>query len=309
MDSLDALILRELGMEPFFAWPRRHAGFRLSDVARRLGRNLEFVKDRVGRMDAQGVIRGYRLFPNLRHLGLRFTVHRWPAPFVPDEDRLSRLGAVDGVVTVIWSLDSSLCIEFASADAAERARRLELIASLLDLPGQPSLLYERPFPPVPRRLTSLDWRIVRALEPDARRLPADVAKEVGVTAKTVRARFDAMWREGSVDRYVEVDFGRLSGIIPFQLCVWCAPGAEERVLRHLDDRYLAHARPADAYAGLLVRVFAHTPAEVQAIVREVLALGGVERAEAFVATGAYVNRRWLPELLERQPEAPAAGLP
>lgn len=304
MDAFDARIIREFGMDPFMAWPRRSAGLRLSEVARRLGRNVQFVKDRVGRMEEDGVIAGYHVFPNLRQCGLDFTTVLWPAAFIPDKAQLARLGAVDGFVGVFWSLDSNLCVDLTCAGAAERERRLELIGELLGMGGAPRRLFDRPFPTVGRRLSGLDWRIIRALERDARRPLSDVAEEVGVTAKTVRNRFNAMWEEGSIDTYVALDFERLSGIIPFGMSVWLeedAPGTMVRLLEYFADRYLDHLQvPRGGYCTFQVRVFACTPAEVQALVREALAFDGVERVEPFLVTGAYYNDRWLGELLERQ---------
>lgn len=313
MDALDARILREFGIDPFTSWPRRKAGLKLSDVARRMDRNLQFVKDRVERMESDGVITGYRAFPNLRQMGLDFTTFIWPTSLVPDKQLLSRLGTVDGFVGVVWSLDSCLCVDITHAGPAEKKRRLELVGQLLGVENKPSVLFHRPFPDVKRRLSPLDWRIIGAMADDARRPLSDVAKELGVTAKTVRSRYHTMWGEGCIDTHVVLDFERMSGLFPFAISFWYeegASGASQRILDHFEDRLLDVVEaPSGDYCSFQIRIFAYTPAEVQALVREGLALEGVQRAEPFLATGAYYDERWLQELLSRQVQSEAVRLP
>lgn len=300
-------------MEPFLAWPRRKAGLRLTHVSRAIGRNLQFVKDRVARMESDGVIASYRMFPNLRHLGLRLSVFHSPADFVPDKQKMSRLASVDGFHGVVWYLDSGLCINLCHSARADRDRRIRLIEDLVGGSTSPEVLYELTFPEVDREMTQLDWRIVQALLGDARRPLSEVAEELGVTAKTVRSHVNTMWEEGSIDTFVELDFAKASGVIPFQLALWHEPGVEgvrPRVLEHFGDRYLDHIDPPEgAYADFLVRVFAFTPAEVQAIVRDVLALEGVRAAEPQLATGSFWSADWLKELVDTRAEAGTQRLP
>lgn len=312
MDALDAQILREFGIEPFTSWPRRKVGLKLANVARKMDRNLQFVKDRVERMESDGVIRGYRVFPNLRQIGLDFTTFIWPTTLVPDKEQLSRLGTVDGFVGVVWSLDSCLCVDLTHSGSAEQKRRLELIGQLLGVDNNPELLFDRPFPETSRRLSPLDWRIIGATVDDARRPLTNVAEEVGVTAKTVRSRFNTMWDEGSIDTHAMLDFERMSGLFPFAMSFWFdegTSGTAQRVVDHFADRMLDIIEtPTGGYCSFQLRVFAYTPAEVQALVREAIALDGVDKVEPFVATGAYYNDRWLEELLSRQIESASVRL-
>jgi DNA-binding Lrp family transcriptional regulator len=308
MDALDLRILRELGMEPFVGWDQRPRGLKTSDVARRLDVGEHLVKDRIQRMTEAGVIVGYQLMPNLRHCGQAVTVCHLESATVPDAKRMSRLADVDGFDRVVWFLDSGLCINLSHASDAERKRRIGILARLVDFDGTPKVLYTIDFPEVGRSLTELDWRIIRALASNARRPIQEVAKEVGVTTKTVRTRLNRMREEGSVDEYAIVDLGKLDGVYPFQMAVWFEPG-EDPTAKLMDafvDRHLADFTPPpqEGYSPFMLRIFAYTPAEVQALVRDALDVRGVERAEALVPTGAWVNQGWMLELLDAH--SPAA---
>ena len=295
-------ILRELGMEPFVEWSRRPRGLRLSAVANALDVGIQLVKDRVARMVESGVIVGYRLVPNLRHFGFGMTVYHLQDVTVPDPQRMSRLADVDGFVSVVWFLDSGLCINLSHATEAEGRRRAQLLARLVDSEGEARILYTIPLPAVTRELSDLDWRIIAALQDNARRPLQEVAQAVGVSMKTVRTRLQRMREEGSIDEFVALDLSRVAGVLPFQLTVWGDPGVEHALLDRFRDRNLAHLpRPDEkAYCDVMLRVFAFTPAEVQAIVREALAVPGVTRAEALVATGSWENPVWKQELMDRR---------
>lgn len=301
-------ILREAGFDPFVGWAERPRGLKTSDVARKLGVGTHLVKDRVARMTEAGVITGYRLLPNLRHCGQDLTVYHLRSATVPDEAHVARLGDVDGFDRVVWFLDSGLCINLSHGNAAERDRRMRLIRQLIEDDGPAKILYSIDFPRVDRALTDLDWRIVRTLEPDAKRPLHEVADELGVTTKTVRTRLNRMRDEGSVDEYAALDLSKVEGVVPFQLAVWFDEDADATdELRHaFDDRYLAHFEPPaeNGYCSYMLRIFAYTPAEVQALVREALDVPGVARAEPMVATGGWDNERWISELLDAHAPAP-----
>lgn len=293
-------ILRELGMEPFVGWARRPRGLRMADVARKLDVGVQRVKDRVARMTEDGVITGYRLLPNLRHCGQGLTVYHLQDATVPDERRMAGLADVDGFARVVWFLDAGLCINLSHASDAQRRRRIQVLGRLVHDERPAKVLYTLEFPAVDHPLTDLDWRLVRALHADAKRPARDVTRELGVSTKTVRTRLNRMRDEGSIDEYAALDFSKMAGVVPFQLAVWAPWSLEGALLERFGDRYLAHFVPPgeQAYCPLLLRIFAYTPAEVQALVREALELDGVERAEAMVATGGWDNPAWTAELID-----------
>lgn len=301
-------ILHELGMEPFVGWAKRPRGLKTSAVASSLGVSAQLVKDRIARMTSNGVIAGYRLLPNLRHVGQGVTVYQVQNPRVPDPETLAHLGDVDGFAYMVWFFDGGLCINLSHSSQAERDRRVQVMARMVGASEAPTIHYTVDFPNVQRALTELDWRIIATLWQDAKRPLPDVADAIGLTTKTVRTRLQRMREEGSIDEVAIVDFSKVKGIVPFQLAVWAEAGAhpEEALLRCFSDRYLAHFLPPvdGGYCSVLLRIFAFTPPEVQALVRDALAVEGVERAEAMVATGGWNNQQWVEEMLAAHTSAP-----
>lgn len=310
MDFLDIGILRTMGIRPFARWPRQRSGVWPATIARHLNQNEQTVRDRIARLESNGVIRGYHLWPNLRHVGLDVVSVHWELEEPPDDETLSRLEAVDGALGALRFYGPHVCFDLCNRGDSQRDRRLQVVAQLLGERHEVLWSHDLPFPRVDRELSTLDWRILRARRANARLPATEVAEEVGVTAKTVRTRFDAMREEGSVDEYVSVDFASMTDAVPFILYVWFAtdgPDPTARLLEQVDEHRLGHFRATVPRSGMLVtQLVASNPAEVQQIVDAAQEIDGVARVEPQMPTGGFWNEAWLDEIVdaEAQGETP-----
>lgn len=302
MDSLDVAILRTMGIRPFARWPRERSGVWPATIARHVDQHEQTVRDRMARMESSGVIRGYHLWPNLRHVDLAVASVHWELEDAPADETLSRLQAVDGVLGALRFYGPHVCFDVSHAAGGQRDRRLQVIAHLLGDGHEVLWSHDLAFPRVGRELSTLDWRIIRARRTDARRPATEVAEDVGVTARTIRTRVDAMREEGSVDEYASVDFAAMTDAVPFILYVCTAPDGPDptaRLLDRLDEYRLGHFRATVPRSGMLVtQLVASNPAEVQQIVDEAGEVDGVDRAEPHMPTGGFWNEAWLDEIVD-----------
>lgn len=78
-------------------------------------------------------------------------------------------------------------------------------------------------------LSSLDMKIIGALQADGREAIADIATELGVSAKTVSRRLEKMIEEGSIDLIVPMD-PTFCGDIVSLVHLILSEGADKRVL-------------------------------------------------------------------------------
>jgi DNA-binding Lrp family transcriptional regulator len=309
MDALDAGILRELGIEPFAGIRARPRGLRATDVARVLGRSVRLVQDRITRMETTGVIAGYALVPNPRHLGLRLTTLYVPTPRAADAADLARLADVDGFVFVVAYLGEGLCVMMSHENEGELRRRVNVVRGLVGSQADAKVMYTADLPPVERGLSPLDWRIIASLAADARRPLTEVAHELGVTAKTVRNRLARMREEGSVDDIARLDFGAMEGLLPFEIAVWC-DDVEQATLglveRLRENHWLHFLGPPDGYCDVLMRVFTTNAAGAHGLVRLVERVPGVREAKALMAAGAHADPRWLQQAIRARVAAAAS---
>lgn len=237
MDALDLKILRHMGTAPWASPLPATENLRPSVLARHLEVSPETVKDRIAKLEAAGVIEGYRAYPNLRHLGLSYSVHALRVQGARKARAFEQAQLVDGVIEVMDLQGPLLVVGLAYATSTERERRLRLLS---DLTGDatPVHTFDARLPPVERPLTHLDWRILFELHRDARRPHGALAEELGVSYRTVKRRVDRMVTASSLSIIPVVEVSRIRGVIPFQLAATVGPKSDASASRVLAERFL-----------------------------------------------------------------------
>lgn len=303
MDELDLAIVRAMGIGPIGCLPKPPASIKPPVVAKAVGVTLETVKDRLARMERTGLLRGYQVWPNLRHLGLDATAFLFQVRDPARKAAVLRDGAgVEGLLDIHDFVGPAMCIEVSHAGAAGLQRRLGRLAEVTG-DASPVPIYGLEMAPVSRPLTNLDWRILRAYRRDARRPPEEVAAQVGVSAKTVRRHFDRMAEEGSLFVVPTFDLGRAEGLLLFALLFRTAPGRDAipAIRRAFEHRSVHTYQPTGGIlANFDALMFARSAAEMEALRREALALPEVMDASAHVFAGFADHSGWIDEALEAQ---------
>lgn len=304
MDALDIGIIRTMGIRPFARWPRESRGLRPAKIAKELGASEQTIRDRLARLESVGVIRGYHLLPNLRHVDVNVESVHWELEAAPDDEALSRLQAVDGIVAALRFYGPHVCFDIGHTRGNQRRRRVQVVEHLMGGSHDVLWSHELAFPDVGRELSTLDWRILAARRTDALRSATEVAEEVGVTPKTVRNRYNAMLDEGGVAEYVSVDFAAMHDAVPFILYVWFSadgPDPTAALLDLTEDIRLDHFRATIPESGVIVtQLVASNPADVQRIVENVQGIDGVARADPQLPTGGFWNEAWVDEIVDDQ---------
>lgn len=298
MDFLDLKIIRTMGLRPYGHRPQNVDRLKASYVAKHLGVEPETIKARLARMEASGFIRFYQVYPNFRHLGLEGSAYLFR---VPDDDAkaqsIKRIEPIEGLVEVHNFLGAEMCVELSFRTPQDLGRKLRLLSDLTG-DGAPVRFYERTMPAVTSPLTVLDWRILKALRYRARQPPAAVAEEIGVSARTVRRRFDRMAAKGSFFIVPAVDPGKAPGLLLYELLFYTNPDADastlQRILRACEDRYIYHYVPASQTLGNFdVLLAAESTGEIEELRQRARAVPGVAKVSALVFRGWTEYTDWI----------------
>lgn len=303
VDGLDIRILRAMGPVAYGLCEGGIDSVRPARIARALGVTPETVRDRVARMEQAGVIAGYEIVPNLRHLGLEATAYLLRPPDESRRNDIRRsLEHVEGLLEVTYFLTPELCVDLAFQTPGQRDRRIRTLAEAAGDPA-PVPFMGWAMPAVERQLTPLDWRIIKALRGDAKRSLVEVAEELGVGYRTVKRHYDRMAEERSFFVKPKLDPGAEAGLVPFGLLVFFAPDApadtSKRVLKELDDHMLFGQAPLSPQFGhLSATLFADSARKVDELRQKAERQPGVARAQALVLTEVQPKMDWLDELIE-----------
>jgi len=305
MDALDIRILRAMGIRPYGRAVQHPEAFRPSYLARRAGTTTVTVKDRLARMEALGIIRGYQVYPNLSHLGLSASAFEF---HVQDEKEKARamvaLQDIEGLNELHNFFGPNICVDLSYPNQRVLAERL---AAARDATGDAGHIpiYHRDMPPVKRRLTRLDWRILGALRGKAKHSLVTVAQDLGVGYRTVKRHFDRMAAEGSLFRVPVLDLSRAPGVVPCLFIFRVGPepldGTFTRVLRAYGDTMVSSYLPASLSLGHLAVVNIPTStAELETLRVQGVAVPGVHQVTVDIFRAMSEHTAWLDPMIDER---------
>ena len=189
MDEVDIALCRSL---------LKNSRTSYSELGKDLGLSPQAVHRRVQSLTEDSIVKGTTTYPSFRAFGRMWVmIYGW-----------SRAPSMNGVVEKLGKNPSVAVFQIASGnfvyiqgsvrDASDLAQFVSFAqkeASLHD--SQVGIM---PTPPAAGEgaLTYLDLRLVAAMRKDARKPVAEVAEQVGVSAKTARKRLDRLEQEGLV---------------------------------------------------------------------------------------------------------------
>lgn len=238
MDRLDVAVIRELlqGSPTSPTRPEIRLSFRA--VARRLQVSEGTVRARAKNLIDSGFIRGWAVHPNPNLLGLSERVLLVEASERPKRAAVEKLLLVEGTVLLVNYHGSAVGIIFFYTDEKSLQRKTDLVAKVAG--GTVVASGDIQFPPCDLRLGPVDWKILASLQ---RRIGApfpEIARELGLSARTVKRRVTRMTKAGAAFVLASGDESKLTDTVRCDLIVlWGDPrlraAAQAELLRLLDD--------------------------------------------------------------------------
>lgn len=311
MDDTDRKLLILLGADP-----RMH----LRDLAGRLGISRQAVHHRMQVLTQIGVIKGMVASISVSYLDAVPVAISGPSRTASVEKALDRLGESELTRRAVVCGGNYIYIVGFLRNISELEGYVEFVKQAAELPEPTVGIYclddeLMPYYSVdgggrrrqtqrPSALSTLDLRIISALKDNARRPIAEIAKLLGVSAKTVRRHLEDMMAEGSLEFHLPADLAA-GGDMFLLMQVTMREGANKReVGKKLLSRYPfqdAYVRTHSNLPNLLVWVFwSDDINEIRRAVREV---GEDKDVVAVMLNFAYIERiyeTWRENLLKGQ---------
>jgi DNA-binding Lrp family transcriptional regulator len=217
LDRLDVAILRELTQAQLVLPGRPGVGPSTREVSRKLGLPPGTVRYRMKRMYTSGIIRGSSVFPNPNLLGVKagaFTVD--VSPLMRKAEVVDKLKQVEGVGFIHDFIGTLLWAVFMYDGEKDLQSKL---AQMKEAVGSPGFCSSIPYPPCTVALTQPEAELVlRLLKRGFDSYPR-LAKEMGVSVRTLQRRISKLVREGAVLSLPKVDYHAMSGSVPADLVV------------------------------------------------------------------------------------------
>jgi DNA-binding Lrp family transcriptional regulator len=302
VDDLDFKIFKSVEFRPF--GPAAGDLSRLNPwvIAKKVGADGNTVKLRLGKMKKSGFIRYFQIYPNFRLLGMQGAAYLFQARDVLEKNEvIGRCSLVDGVTEIHNFIGPSFCIDFTFSDSHDETRRLELFRHLTHCES-PERFYERVMPPVEIELSTVDWRIIKSLRYNAFKPLSTVAKDLGLSAKTVRRRFDRMAQNNAIIIVPLVNPADIPDTITHVILLYPDPEHWEEALRAAmaefkDTCFLARTSPP---GNAMICLAARTLGETEENLIKARRIAGIRDAKLLILREITEYTKWIDSAIERE---------
>lgn len=143
-------------------------------------------------------------------------------------------------------------------------------------------------------IDTLDMKIIRALQLDARKPISKIAKEVGATEATVRRRIDKLLREGIIERFtVVLDYHKLGRVIKAFIGLRVQPAKLREIVDHLSkhpDIQVLYRTSGDT--DIFTEVIFERMEDLNDFLEEELKLEGILGTIVTIVIGPYKRCPW-----------------
>lgn len=143
-------------------------------------------------------------------------------------------------------------------------------------------------------IDTLDMKIIKALQADARKPIVQVAKEVGANEATVRRRIEKLLKEGIIERFtVVLDYHKLGRIIKAFIGLRVQPAKLKEIVNHLakhPDIQVLYRTSGDT--DIFAEVIFEKMEDLNAFLEEELKLEGILGTIVTIVIGPYKRCPW-----------------
>jgi DNA-binding Lrp family transcriptional regulator len=307
MDELDVKILRSLISERAVSPSSASVKLSLRGIAARLGADDMTVRYRYNRLQESGYLSIWSLLVNPAFFGYRVAevmVDVQPESAKPDMIR--KLKLIHEITGMVNFHGKALSIYVIYNGDESRSRTIELISRITNAEKITQLRMPMPRS-LTKKLTEIDVAIIRALSRDARKSSLLIAKELGLSSKTVRKRVERLRNENTILPLPILNIASIPGIIPVYLSYFytknnAKTSVDREIISHFDGGYIM-ASFADPEGGNAV-IGVRTMAEVPKISEWAKSQPGIANSRVDIATETFMFPEKLIELLELRHEKP-----
>jgi DNA-binding Lrp family transcriptional regulator len=306
LDELDVKILRALISESAVALTNIQTSSSLRKIAERLGADDMAVRNRLKKLQKLGCLSIWRLAVNPTFFGYKMLdVMVDVQPQSAKDDMIRKLRLLHETLAIVNFHGSALKIfSFYNEDRA-RSRVIELISRITN--PERMIISRIALPKSEtKRLTESDLSILSALANDVHKSPSLVARELGLSSRTVKNRIEKLRKEKTLFMLPDLRFEDIPGFLGAYLSFSYVNSTvkdvvDREMISHFDPNYLWGGF-ADSQNGFIV-LNAYTVGDIQRFLHWSKELSGVANARIDIPIETRSFPEKLAELVSsRKPE-------
>jgi len=297
LDDLDISILKMLTTNS-----------RTSDhsIARKLQVTTNTVKNRVRNLMKEGVLLGFET-----HLSATFfnATHCWLSAQLYGSElqqkTVEEIGKIDKVSFIMPTTENLMLISMDFFNSTDLDNTIQQMSKIKEITGIDTLIYSSQHFRKKIDISPLDWKIIKSIRFDSRRSPSEIAKECGVSTRTVNRRLRRLHDGGVVHHTIALDPMASKGTIVYGISTeYDARFPRDKVVgstinsvKNLFNHFVIVNSPT-----LLLIFFGKRFSDIHANENAIKTVEGVRSIKTYFCTKVYYFKDWRDKLLEENAE-------
>lgn len=290
MDEIDFFLLKKLV---------ENSRFTYRELAEMTDFSVSATHKRIKKLIEGGIIEAFRARPSIIALKSLLVIIFGTSKVKSIDTISDELGQHESIIFVGIAGQKSLYVYALLRDVSE-LQEVSIFVSKTAHISEPIVgIVNVPYITTPEPLTSVDYKILKTINRDARKPITDIADDVGVSAKTVRKRLDRMIENNLVSFTIQWKLWYVSFITVFGIIL--NEGTDIRsTIQHLNQKYSKNIFSCLSYSNIpnfiTLETWATNAHESQKIQEELQSEGFKDITPYIAYSGNYYDC-WVDQLL------------
>lgn len=290
MDEIDFFLLKKLV---------ENSRFTYRELAEMTDFSVSATHKRINKLIEGGIIEAFRARPSIIALKSLLVIIFGTSKVKSIDTISDELGQHESIIFVGIAGQKSLYVYALLRDVSE-LQEVSIFVSKTAHISEPIVgIVNVPYITTPEPLTSVDYKILKTINRDARKPITDIADDVGVSAKTVRKRLDRMIENNLVSFTIQWKLWYVSFITVFGIIL--NEGTDIRsTIQHLNQKYSKNIFSCLSYSNIpnfiTLETWATNAHESQKIQEELQSEGFKDITPYIAYSGNYYDC-WVDQLL------------
>jgi len=297
LDDLDISILKILT-----------ANSRSSDhsIAKKLQVTTNTVKNRIRNLMKEGVLQGF-----VTHLSATFfnATHCWLAAQLyvgePEEKIIKELGEIEKVSFIMPTTENVMVIAMDFFNSTDLDKTIQQMSGKKGITGIQTYIYSSYHPHKKIDVSPLDWKIIKSIRFNSRKSPSEIARECGVSTRTVNRRLRRLHNGGVIHHTITLDPMASKGTIVYGTFVeYDTRFPRDKVVRSITSsvkNLFNHFIMVNLPTVMMI-FFGKRFSDIHDNENATKAVEGVKSIKTYFCTKVYYFKDWRDKLIEENAE-------
>ena len=297
MDDLDVFILKMLTTNS-----------RMSDhsIAKKLQVTTNTVKNRIRHLVKEGVLQGFET-----HLSATFfnATHCWLSAQLygnePEEKIVEELGKIDKVSFIMPTTENLMLIAMDFFNSTDLDNTIQRMSGRKGVTSIQTYIYSSRHLHKKIDISPLDWKIIKSIRFNSRKSPSEIARECGISTRTVNRRLTRLYDGGVIHYIIAFDPMASKGTIVYGIFAeYDARFPRDRIVEsvksnanNLFNYFVMVNSPT-----ILAIFFGKRFSDIYDSENATKAVEGVKSIKTYFCTKVYHFKDWRDKLIEKKSE-------